>query len=51
MFSLYVRQCKKSEYDQEMPNSHTADNRRHREEESKNNNSFINSETSKMMPF
>ena len=41
----------KSQYDQEMPQPLTADNPQHREEESNNNNSHINSVTSNMKLF
>ena len=48
MFSLFSL---KSQYDQIMSQAFTADNPQHREEESKNNNSHINSVTSSMKLF
>ena len=53
MFSLYVSQCKK-ECMARKCHTHklnTCTNPRHQEEESKNNNSLINSMTSWEMPF
>ena len=51
MFSLYISQCKKECMTRKCHTHKLHTNSRHREEESKNNNSLINSVTSRAMPF
>ena len=51
MFSLYVSQCKKECLTWKCHTHILHTNPRHREEETKNNNSLINSVTSRTMPF
>ena len=51
MFSLYVTQCKKESMTRKCPTHTLHTNPWHREEESKNNNSLINSVTSRTMSF
>ena len=51
MFSLYVSNCKKECMARKSHTHKLHTNPRHREEESKNNNSLINSVTSRKMPF
>ena len=51
MFSLYVSQCKKECMARKCHTHKLHTNPRHQEEESKKNNSLINSVTSRAMPF
>ena len=51
MFSLYVSQCKKECMTKKSHTHKLHTNPRHREEETKINNSLINSVASRTMPF